>query len=72
MLIPIKIFTIKARSIPTLIDLEEAKQICINEDCAVELYWMPHSLADWYHLFITAEDDIYKMYEELVPKVYGI
>lgn len=71
MLIPIKIFTVKT-STPALHDLEEAKQICINEDCAVELRWMPHILIGWYHLYITAEDDIYKMYEEQVPKVYGI
>jgi hypothetical protein len=71
MLIPIKIFTVKA-SIPALSDLEKAKQICINEDCAVELRWMPHIMAGWYYLYITAEDDIYKMYEEQVPKVYGI
>jgi hypothetical protein len=71
MLIPIKIFTVKT-STPALHDLEEAKQICIKEDCAVELRWMPHILTGWYHLYITAEDDIYKMYEEQVPKVYGI
>jgi hypothetical protein len=71
MLIPIKIFTVKT-NVPALSDLEEAKQICINEDCTVELRWMPHIMTGWYHLYITAEDDIYKMYEEQVPKVYGI
>ena len=71
MLIPIKIFTIKT-STPVLHDLEEAKQICINENCAVELRWMPHILIGWYHLYITAEDDIYKMYDEQVPMVFGL
>ena len=71
MLIPIKIFTVKT-SIPTLSDLEEARQICIDEDCEIDLKWCPDILIGWYHLHITANDDIYKMYEHQVPKVYGI
>ena len=71
MLIPIKIFTVTT-NVPTLGDLEEAKQICINENCAVELRWMPDILTGWYYLYITDEDNIYKMYEEQVPKIYGI
>ena len=71
MLIPIKIFTVKT-SVPALSDLERAKQICINEDCMVELRWMPNIMTGWYYLYITAEDNIYKMYEEQVPKVCGI
>lgn len=69
MLTPIKIFTVKT-STPALQDLEAAKQICIREDCMVELRWMPDIMTGWYHLYITAEDDIYKMYEEQVPKIY--
>jgi hypothetical protein len=71
MLTPIKIFTVKT-SVPALSDLEEAKQNCIKESCAVELRWMPRILTGWYYLYITAEDNIYKMYEEQVPKIYGI
>jgi hypothetical protein len=72
MLIPIKIFTVPTRRIPSLSDLEEAKQLCITEDCTVELRWCPNIYAGWYHLYITAEDDVYKMYETQVPKCYGV
>ena len=71
MLIPIKIFTIKT-NIPVLSDLEEAKQICLNESCAVELRWLPNIMTGWYHLYIAAEDDVYEMYETQIPKIYGV
>ncbi len=71
MLIPIKYFTVNTR-IPALSDLEEAQRICFEESCEVEIWWLPNAYAGWYHLHITAKDDIYKMYEYQVPKVYGV
>ena len=71
MLIPIKYFTVNTR-IPELSDLEKAKRICIEENCEVEIWWIPSTYVGWYHLHITAKDDIYKMYDEQVPKVYRV
>ena len=69
MLIPIKTFY--CGGLPEKKDLIEAKQLCIEENCTVELRWMPNILVGWYYLFIKADSDIEKMWEDQVPKVYG-
>lgn len=71
MLIPIKAFTIDG-SIPTKADLAEAQQICIKENCTVELRWVPNVFAGWYHLYIDKDTDLEYVYEHQVPKVYGV
>lgn len=71
MLIPIKLFTVEG-SIPAKEDLVEAKQICIEEDCEVELRWIPNILTGWYYLHIDKDTDIDYAYEYQVPKVYGV
>lgn len=71
MLIPIKVFTVED-SIPTKADLGEAQQICIEENCKVELRWIPNIFAGWYHLYIDKDTDIEYAYEHQVPKVYGV
>jgi hypothetical protein len=70
MLIPIK--TMYVGTIPTKEDLVNAKHICNDENCVVELRWMPATFAGWYHLYIMKDSDIDYMYEYQVPKVYGV
>lgn len=71
MLIPIKHFTVDGR-IPTRADLEEAKQICIKEDCEIDLHWLPNSYAGWYHVYIEKDSDLDYIEQYQVPKVYGV
>jgi hypothetical protein len=58
--------------IPTKEDLEEAKQICIKENCAIELRWCPNIWAGWYHIYIYNNSNIDEVYDTQVPKVYGV
>jgi hypothetical protein len=71
MLVPIKTFTVNTK-IPSRDDLAEAKQLCIDEGCMVDLRWCPNVFAGWYHLYINADDDIDSMYQHQVPKTYGV
>lgn len=71
MLIPIKVFTVDS-GIPSIDDLGEARQICIEEACAIDLRWLPNSFAGWYHLYIDKDTDIEYAYEHQIPKVYGV
>ena len=70
MLKTIKVYTVNT-GVPSLADLEEAKEICVDEDCAVELRWMPNIVAGWYHLYIDSTSNVYEIYDKQVPKVYG-
>ena len=71
MLIPIKVFAVED-GIPTKADLGETQQICIEENCKVELRWIPSIFTGWYHLYIDKATDIEYAYEHQVPKVYGV
>jgi hypothetical protein len=70
MLIPIK--TYYASRLPAKQDFIDAKQMCIDENCVVELRWHPNAYAGWYHIYIMKDSDIDSMYERQVPKVYGV
>ena len=70
MIIPIKSYY--AEGVPSKEDLEACKNICIKENCLVELHWLPNNWAGWYHLFIEKDTDIEYTYAHQVPKVYGV
>jgi hypothetical protein len=57
--------------IPTKEDLEEAKQICIKENCIIELRWCPNIYAGWYHEYVFEDSDPAEL-DAKTPKVYGI
>lgn len=69
MLIPIK--TYYAGALPEKQDLIDAKQMCVDENCVVELRWYPNYYAGWYYLYIMKDSNVDEMYENQVPKVYG-
>lgn len=71
MLIPIKVFTVNG-GIPSIDDLGEARQTCIEEECVIDLRWLPNAWAGWYHLYIDKDTDIEYAYEHQIPKVYGV
>jgi len=58
--------------IPSKEDLEQAKQICIEENCVIELSWCPSVYAGWHSVFIKQDSDIDYLYERKVPRVYGV
>ena len=58
--------------IPDKETLEEAKQICINENCVIDLKWCPHVRAGWYHVYIDKDSNVDEIFEQQVPKVYPI
>jgi hypothetical protein len=58
--------------IPTKEDLTEAKQLCINEDCVIDLKWCPSVFAGWHHVYIDKNSNIDNVYETQIPKVYAV
>ena len=58
--------------IPTKEDLVEAKQICINEDCVIDLKWCPSVFTGWQHVYVYKNSNIDNVYETQVPKVYAV
>ena len=69
MLKPIKTFYSEIN--PTYSVFKEAKQIAIDEDCVVELRWLPHIMTGWYHEYVFKDSDIVKLAAQ-VPTVYGL
>ncbi len=69
MLKPIKTFYSEIN--PTYSVFEEARQIAIDEDCVVEVRWLPHIMTGWYHEYVSAESDITVLANK-VPQVYGL
>ena len=70
MIIPMKHYYAGTR--PSKEDLQECKEICIKEDCIIDLHWLPSSWAGWYHIYIEKDTNIDYAYEHQVPKVYGV
>jgi hypothetical protein len=68
MLKPIKTFYSEIN--PTYSVFEEAKQIAIDEDCVVEVRWLPNILCGWYHEYVFSDSDTAVLAEK-VPKVCG-
>lgn len=68
MLKPIKTFYSEIN--PTYSVFEEAKQIAIDEDCVVEVRWLPNILCGWYHEYVFSDSDTVALTDK-VPKVYG-
>ena len=68
MLKPIKTFY--SETSPTYSVFEEAKQIAIDDDCVVEIRWLPNIIAGWYHEYVFSYSDIAELANK-VPKVYG-
>lgn len=70
MITPIKHFY--AGYMPSKEDLEACKEICIKEDCMIDLHWCPNVFAGYHHIYIKKDTDIDYAYEYQVPKVYGV
>lgn len=68
MLKPIKVMYSNIN--PTYEIFEEAKQIAIDDDCVVEVRWLPNIYAGWHHEYVFANSDTLKLAEK-VPQVYG-
>ena len=69
MLTPIKTFYIEGA--PSYEEIVEARSIAESECCVVELHWLPHIFAGWYHEYVFSDSDPQEIYDKL-PKVYGI
>ena len=50
MIIPIKHYYAGGK--PSKEDLQECKEICIKENCMIELLWYPNCYAGYYHIYI--------------------
>lgn len=68
MLKPIKTFYSEIN--PTYEIFEEAKQIAIDEDCVVEVRWLPNIMCGWYHEYVSDKSDPTELAAK-VPQVYG-
>lgn len=68
MLKPIKTFYSEIN--PTYSVFEEAKQIAVNEDCVVEVRWLPNIICGWYHEYVFSNSDTAELAAK-VPQVYG-
>ena len=70
MLKPIKTFYVCTNK-PIYSDFEEAIQIARDEDCIVEVRWLPNTYVGWYHEYVFEHSDPYALVEKL-PKSYGV
>ena len=68
MLKPIKTFYVVG--VPNYNEFAEARDIARDEDCVVELRWLPNTYAGWYHEYVFEDSDPVKL-DEKTPKVYG-
>ena len=68
MLKPIKTFYSEIN--PTYYVFEEARQIAIDEDCIVEVRWLPNRMCGWYHEYVFDKSDPAELAVK-VPQVYG-
>ena len=68
MLKPIKTFYSEIN--PTYEVFEEAKQIAIDEDCVVEVRWLPNIMCGWYHEYVFDKSNTAELAAK-VPQVYG-
>ena len=59
-------------TIPTMQDLEAAKQICIDDCCIVELRWCPNAYAGWYQVLVQPTSDLEEIYNTQLPRVYPV
>lgn len=67
MLKPIKTFYSEIN--PTYEIFEEAKQIAIDEDCVVEVRWLPNTVCGWYHEYVFDKSNPAELAAK-VPQVY--
>ncbi len=64
MLKPIKTFYVHGSPTPT--EFEEARDTAKQENCVVELRWMPDILTGWWHDYIFEDSNL----EEWLAKKY--
>ena len=69
MLKPIKTFYITGS--PNYTEFVEARDIAREESCVVELRWLPHIMAGWYHEYVFEDSDPAEL-DANTPRVYGI
>lgn len=69
MLKQIKTFYIEG--IPSYEDYCEARDIASNEDCVVEVRWLPNIWAGWYHEYVFANSNPADLAAK-TPRVYGV
>ena len=70
MLKPIKQFYVCTHT-PAYSDFEEAVQIAKDEDCVVDVWWLPSTWAGWYHEYVFEHSDPGAIMEKL-PRSYGV
>jgi hypothetical protein len=56
---------------PQLSDWEEAAKIAQEEDCVVDVYWLPSKWAGWYHEYVFDNSDPIEL-DKKIPTVYGV
>lgn len=69
MLKPIKTFYVVGS--PNYSEFTEAREIARNENCVVELRWLPNIYTGWYHEYVFEDSDPAEL-DAKTPKVYGI
>ena len=70
MLRPIKTFYID-KGIPTYEDWKQAVEIAKEDECVVEVRWLPNIYAGWYHDYVFEDSDPVKL-DAKTPRVYGV
>ena len=70
MLRPIKTFYID-RGIPTYDDWKQAVEIAQENECVVEVRWLPNFYAGWYHDYVFEDSDPAEL-DAKTPRVYGV
>ena len=69
MLKPIKTFYVLGS--PGYSDFVEARDIAQDENCVVELRWLPNVYTGWYNEYVFKDSDPAELHTK-TPKVYGI
>ena len=64
-------FCVEPSTIPTVADWTEAVNIAKENNCVVELKWMPNILTGWYHDYVFGYEDPVEL-DAKIPKVYGV
>jgi hypothetical protein len=70
MLRPIKTFYVDY-GVPTYEDWCEAVKIAKEEQCVVEIRWLPSRWAGWYHEYVFMDSDPEKL-DQKTPINYGV
>lgn len=70
MLRPIKTFYVIDSGVPRLKDWEEAVRIAKDDNCVVEVRWIPNTMSGYYHEYVFDYSNPIEL-DEKTPKVYG-